>query len=135
MLDGELARQQRLKTALAADPKTSAWIAQEHLFQNYKQLQFFDTLALYFNRTHPSERVAQTFQHVPLNAREDASVTICPRAPGVYELSPYPFAADGAEFAFAGRSIAPGQHRDRGGWASLLRESPTTWESFRLTAA
>jgi hypothetical protein len=133
MLDGEIARQERLKAALAADAQGSAWIAQEHLFQNYKQLQFFDTLALYFNRTHPSERVAQTFEHVPLNAREDASITIQPRAPGVYELSPYPFAAEGAEFAFAGRPIRPGQGRS--GWASVLSETPTRWESFRLTAA
>jgi hypothetical protein len=134
MLDGELARQQRLKAALAADPQTAALVAEPRLFQNYKQLQFFDTLALYFNRTHRSERVEQTFGHVPLNAREDVEVTIRPRAPGVYELSPYPFAAAGAEFAFAGRPIAPGQNRG-GSWSALLRQTPTVWECFRLTAA
>ncbi len=133
MLDGELARQQRLKAVLAAEPQTAALVDEPRLFQNYKQLQFFDTLALYFNRTHASERVEQTFKHVPLNARDDVDVTIRPRAGGVYELAPYPFAADGAEFAFAGRPIVPGQHRG-GGWASLLRQTPTTWECFRLTA-
>lgn len=134
MLDGELARQRRLKAQLAADPLTAALIDEPRLFQSYKQLQFFDTLALYFNRTHPRERVEQTFTHVPLNAGEDVDVTIRPRAPGVYELSPYPFAAAGAEFAFAGRPISPGQHRG-GSWAPVLRGTPTTWENFRLTAA
>ena len=68
MLDGELERQKRLKTELTQDSKTSGWIEDKRLFQNYKQLQFFDTLALYFNRTHPSERGEVTFEHVPLNA-------------------------------------------------------------------
>src|SRR5215468_2238273 len=72
MLDDELARQARLKAELAQDPKTSAWIEDKRLFQNYKQLQFFDTLALYFNRTHPRERGEVTFEHVPLSGEQDA---------------------------------------------------------------
>ena len=135
MLAGELDRQQRLKAELAKDPSTAGWLEQDHLFQNYKQLQFFDTLALYFNRIHPSERVEQRFEHVPRNAREDVAVTIRPREKGVYEIAPYPFAADSAELAFAGRLIEPGQHKKRGGWSSALRSSPTRWESFRLVAA
>src|SRR5262245_50074960 len=65
MLDDEIDRQKRLKAELAQDPKTSAWIEDKRLFQNYKQLQFFDTLALYFNRTHPRERGEVKFEHVP----------------------------------------------------------------------
>src|SRR5262245_22458449 len=57
MLDGEIDRQKRLKAELAQDPKTSAWIADRRLFQKYKKLQFFDTLALYFNRTNSRDRV------------------------------------------------------------------------------
>ncbi len=111
------------------------WIEEKHLFQNYRQLQFFDTLALYFNRTHPSQRGAQKFEHVPLNARQDVDVTVRPREPGSYEVSPYPFAADAAEFAFAGRFIEPRQHQSGNGWSSVLRKLPTQWESFRLLAA
>ncbi len=54
MLAGELERQKRLKAEIANDPETSSWLDERHVFQNYKQLQFVDTLALYFNRTHPS---------------------------------------------------------------------------------
>jgi Protein of unknown function (DUF3891) len=133
MLDGELNRQKRLKAEIALDPQMAGWLEEGHLFQNYKQLQFFDTLALYFNRTHPSERAEQKFEHVPLNARQDLSITVRPREPGVYEMSPYPFAANSAEFAFAGRLIEPRQRS--AGWSSVLRETPTQWESFRLVAA
>jgi len=62
------------------------------------------------------------------------NVTIRPRQPGIYEVSPYPFAANAAEFAFAGRLIEPRQHQDGAGWPSVLRAAPTRWESFRLVA-
>jgi hypothetical protein len=134
MLDGELDRQNRLKAEIAKDPQTSDWLDERHVFQNYKQLQFFDTLALYFNRTHPSERGEAKFEHVPLNAQQDTTVAIRPREPGVYELSPHPFAAE-AEFAYAGRFVEPRQHEKNGGWTAVLSATPTVWENFRLVAA
>ena len=96
------------------------------------QLQFFDTLALYFNRVHPGGRGETTFEHVPLDAEQDVTITIRPGQPGVYELSPYPFAATSPEFAFAGRFIEPGQHEKNGGWRKVLAAAPTVWETFRL---
>jgi hypothetical protein len=132
MLEGEINRQTRLKAEIAREPQATAWLEEKHLFQNYKQLQFFDTLALYCNRVHPDERAEQRFEHVPLNAGQDMSITIRPRDPGVYEMSPYPFAANFAEFAFAGRFIEPRQ--GHAGWSAALRETPTVWESFRLVA-
>jgi hypothetical protein len=134
MLEGELTRQKRLKDGLAQDKKTALWLDEPHLFQNYKQLQFFDTLALYFNRIHPSERGEIKYEHVPVNAKEDVSVTIRPQSPGVYSLSPYPFSAQGAAFAYAGRLIEPGQQDGRDSWTGALAEAPTVWESFRLVA-
>jgi hypothetical protein len=135
MLDGELDRQKRLKAELGRDPETSALIEEKRLFQNYKQLQFFDTLAQYFNRTHPSERGEVTFDHVPLSAEHDTTIAVRPHGPGVYELSPFPFAADSAEYAYAGRLIEPGQHERNGGWSSVLAEAPTVWERVRLVRA
>jgi Protein of unknown function (DUF3891) len=133
MLKGELDRQQYLKAQLAADLEASAWLEEKHLFQNYKQLQFADTLALYFNRTHPSERSETSFEHVPMSGQEDTKVKMRPRGEGVYELSPYPLAAK-AEFAYAGRRIRPRQHEVSGDWTAVLREAPTVWETFRLVA-
>jgi hypothetical protein len=135
MLDHEIARQKRLKAELAGERETSSWIEEKHLFQNYKQLQFCDTLALYFHRIHPQQRKQEVFAHVPVNASEDASITIRPREAGLYALSPFPFAADGAEFAFAGRRVSADGNRNGGSWTPVLQAAPTRWESFRLVAA
>jgi len=134
MLDTELARQARLKAALAADTTTAGWIAEAKLFQSYKQLQFFDTLALHFNRVHPSERREARFTHVPASAGEDVTVTVRPVEAGVYAVSPYPFGSEGAEFSYAGRRISPGEGEGRGGWPGVLRRAATVWERVRLVA-
>ena len=134
MLDGELARQKRLKAEVGRDAELSERLKENKLFQNYKQLQFIDTLALYFNRVHPGERRQQVFEHVPRSADTDATVTIEPREPGVYALLPFPFACDGAQFGFAGRRIRPGGNEQKGGWTQTLRRAPTEWECFRLVA-
>ena len=134
MLAGELERQRALKSDLAKTPDGAAWIEERQLFQNYKQLQFCDTLALYFNRVHPSERGEQVFEHVPVSKNQDATVTIRPHGGGAYAMTPFPFAAAGSTFAFAGRPISPGQHLREGGWPSVLAKAPTEWESFRLVA-
>jgi len=132
MLAGELERQQRLRERIEKDPRMTSWLDRETLFQNYKQLQFIDTLALYFNRIHRDERAAQTFEHVPLDAHEDTEVTIRPREPGVYDLAPFPFAPHAAEFAYAGRRIKAHEDETGGGWPKVLKETPTEWENFRL---
>src|SRR6516225_7576157 len=38
MLDGELARHQRLKEEIGKDGRTSGWLDEKKIFQNYKQL-------------------------------------------------------------------------------------------------
>ncbi len=106
-LDGELARQERLREELARRPETAAWIEEKRLFQNYKQLQFFDTLALYFNRVHEGAREEAAFPHVPVTADEDVAVAIRPAGNGTYELSPYPFGDDPLEVSFEGRWLSP----------------------------
>jgi len=134
MLEGELHRQERLKGGLAKDPEAKGWLEENHVFQNYKHLQFFDTLALYFNRTHPQARGEQKFEHVPLNEQQDVTISIRPRSPDLYEISPYPFAASGAEFAYAGRYIVAHGRDTEEDWSTILKQTPTQWERFRLVA-
>jgi hypothetical protein len=132
MLDGELARQQKLKADLARDREAVPFLTESKIFQNYKALQFVDTLALYFNRVHPVQRVGQTFEHVPLSEREDTQVTIKPIGNNTYSLSPFPLETNGAEYGFSGRPITPAD--GEGGWAAALQALPTRWEIFRLVA-
>jgi hypothetical protein len=134
MLAGELERQKDLKARLADDPAIAPWLEPAHLFQNYKQLQFFDTLALYFNRADEDARGKQTFRGVPVSAHKDVDIVISPAEPGVYSLSPYPFAQSPAEFSFSGRYIAaarPGEERD---WQPVLKNAKVERQLFTLVA-
>lgn len=134
MLEGEIRRQKALKEKLAADPEAAAWCSDAHLFQNYKQLQFFDTLALYFNRTHEGAREEMSFAHVPLSSASDVTVTIVPRERGVYALSPYPFADDPTEFSFAGRYIAPLSRGVARSWRATLDAARVERQRITLVA-
>jgi hypothetical protein len=132
MLADELERQTRLKAKLGDATETANWIEEGRLFQNYKLLQFCDLLAIYFNTTHPEQRAEQIFTHVPMSRDLDVTIAISPKSPGVYALSPFPFAVNDTEFAFAGRSVFPGQHEREGGWSAVLARTPIEWETFRL---
>ncbi len=130
MLNGEMARQERLKAELAADPETAPWIEEAHLMQNYKQLQFFDTLALYFNTQHEADRGERTFEHVPSSAGEDVTITVRPAGDGVYHVSPYPFTDDPLRLSFSGRPVVADPDRESIDLAAITTEG----QAITLTA-
>jgi hypothetical protein len=132
MLDREIARQDALRAALAANPATAPWIEDAHLFQNYKQLQFFDTLALYFNCTPAGQRQPTSFSHVPMNDRVDAEIRLTPRDDGSYAFSPFPFAEDGATLHFEGRYLAP--VADGPDVRAALERAPLATQTVRFVA-
>jgi len=103
LLDAELARQERLKSVLAADPDTAPWVEERALMRNYKFLQFMDTLALYFNLRHAGDRSEEIFVHVPVSEDEDAEVTVIPLGDDRYSVAPFPFAGDALEVRCKGR--------------------------------
>ncbi len=135
MLEGEQRRRERLTERLAADPETRPWVADRHKFQNYKQLQFFDTLALYFNMNHARERSRVSFQHVPLNAGEDVTVTIEPGDDRRYVLKLYPFSTDPFEVSFRGRNMTPIAAGNKRSAAEILDAIPFAEEKVTLVAA
>ncbi len=77
------------------------------LFQNYKQLQFFDTMSLYFHLRHAGERGAETYVHVPLTAEADTTVALKKIDDRVYSLDPFPFAGDRLTITCRGRYVMP----------------------------
>ncbi len=133
MLDKEMERQERIKAELKNDPETATWIDENHLMQNYKQLQFFDTLALYFNCVEESERQEACYSHIPMSATEDTNVDIEPIGPGKYALKPFPFDQDGIEMTFSGRYLAPVDSGDS--VKDKLDAKPTTTQTILLVAA
>ena len=76
MLQHELARQDRLKKQLSDDAEMRPFVAEKELFHNYKLLQFFDTLSLYFNVTHEEARKETQFLNVPMKVGKDIKIQI-----------------------------------------------------------
>lgn len=133
MLDGELARQERLRAELEADPATAAWAGEDAVFCAYKQLQFFDTFSLYCHMQPPGARGDATFDHVPTGTTADVSISVQERPGAVYRLDPYPFDADGLEFFTEGRYLLPAE--PGADLATVLAATPVERQTVTLVAA
>ncbi len=107
MLAHELARQERLKADLRAESDLAPLAEENVIFHNYKLLQFFDTLALYFHLKHAGHREEATFINVPRGIDDDVSLTISPHDDGSYRLTPWPFAGSDLTVSVEGRMMAP----------------------------
>ncbi len=103
LLDGELERQARLKDKLSKNSETATWIEENNLIRNYKLLQFFDTLALYFNLRHSREHKVETFIHVPKTSNIDVEIKIQPVGKNHYMIDPFPFKERPLEVGCEGR--------------------------------
>ena len=131
MLDVELARQARLKKQLSDEGKAE-WVTEEFLFHNYKLLQFFDTLALYFHMAHAEAREEAEFLNVPKGVADDVTVTIRPVGAGSYSLAPFPFKESGQTFRYQGRMMRP---QPAGiDLKALWQTIDPTWEEVTLVA-
>jgi hypothetical protein len=136
MLANELARQERLKAQLATNPSTASFVRDNKLLQNYKLLQFFDTLALYFNLYHATERGEQEYVHVPLDAETDATLMLRRVSDDVYSLSPFPFAGERIKLVCPGRYTRPfPEGFDESKVGAVLKSLPTDTQTYNLLAA
>lgn len=135
ILDGEISRQNRLKELLAAASDTKSWVEENRLLQNYKLLQFCDTLALYFNLRHATDRKKEIYIHVPQSRTTDTSVTVTPLSNGVYEFSPYPFAGDSLEVSCKGRYFkALNDDQQPDALAALIERLPVKEQIHKFVA-
>lgn len=133
MLSGEIERQNRLKDEVAGNGERRDWVDEAHVVQNYKQLQFFDTLALYFHLRHQDERAEEVFINVPISAERDAMVTVTPKGDGVYALDPFPFAGDRLEVTCSGRYLTPyGEGEAPDDLAAALDALPAASQTYTL---
>ena len=104
MLAYEIARQSRLKTALASSFLNDDKV----IFNAYKFLQFIDACALYFNMNPAGQRGQARFLHVPLSIDEDIDIAVSEVDSGRYRFRPYPFSQDSLDLYFEGRDLTPG---------------------------
>jgi hypothetical protein len=80
---------ERWKAEVASDPDTAEWVEEDRLWTNYRLLQVFDMLSLYFCLGIDA-RIALT--NVPVTNSDSATVTIEPLGGGRHTLDPYPLA-------------------------------------------
>lgn len=131
MLAHEEQRQARLTETLRTAADTRDKVSEDRLMQAYKQLQFFDTLALYFNRAHEGARTEAQFPHVPKSATSDADITVTPLDDGTYRVAPWPFAGERLTVEFEGRYMTPEAGRER---SSVAADLPVEAQSVTLIA-
>lgn len=132
LLAHEKARQERLRIRLSDDPVMAQYVFEEALFHNYKLLQLFDTLALYFNCTHEAARGRASFAHVPRRRGQDVTLAVERVDAGVYRVDPWPFCKPRLTFGCAGRFVEP--QPPRSDVARLLATLPIEHETFTLVA-
>ena len=130
MLEGEEQRQSRLRAELDEQQGATSGTRPEEIFRSYKLLQFFDTLALYFNCTPEGARAATSFSHVPRNLAEDTEVAVEPLGDGAYRLVPWPFDVDEVSLSYSGCELLPESAGEELGW--LLRDTEETHQSVVL---
>ncbi|HEY7244534.1 MAG TPA: DUF3891 family protein [Xanthobacteraceae bacterium] len=134
-LAGELQRQERLTSLVAANSESRSWVEPSRLMQNYKQLQFFDTLGLYFHLRQEAERAEEVYIHVPKSAEADATVTLRPLGQGRYSLTPFPFAKDKFKVVCRGRYVRPfAQSQTPADLGAALRAMPADSQTYVLVA-
>ena len=132
-LASEIERQKRLKSLVAADSATRSWVESPHLMQNYKQLQFFDTLTLYFHLRHETERAEEVYIHVPKSADVDETITVRPLGKGRYSLNPFPFAGDTLKVVCRGRYVRPfPEDQPPADLGAALRSMPADSQTYVL---
>jgi hypothetical protein len=107
LLATELARQDRLRERLSSDATTAAWVDDTALFSNYKLLQFFDTLALYFNCAPDAWRRRTEFRNVPRAPGDDVTIAVEHAGVGRYRVTPYPFDSAELTVTCSGRRLTP----------------------------
>jgi hypothetical protein len=131
----ELARQKRLKAELASNPETAAWADEKLIMQGYKLLQFFDTLALYFNLYHAGERSEQDYICVPMNLEADETLKLRKLSDQVYSLAPFPFVGDRLKLVCMGRYMKPlPQGFDHSKVGLLLKSLPMDTQGIEIVA-
>jgi len=130
MLNAELERQARLKEQLSSKAESASWVDEAALMNNYKLLQFFDTLSLYFHMTHVEARSESKFLHVPDGKGTDYTLNIKPAGDGVYALTPFPFKGESIEVFAEGRYLsAQPQGTD---FKTIFANTPKEKQVYRL---
>lgn len=133
MLKHEMQRQMFLTSVCAERPDSGHHVGEEQVMHNYKLLQFFDTLSIYFHMRHPSLLTEQTFTNVPRTVGDDVTVTVKPLGDNRFSMSPWPFVKDTVKATCEGRYLAP--QPDEAGMRAAFAAAPVLPQTYVLVPA
>jgi hypothetical protein len=128
---GQLAvRQQALRQRLAASPVPARLLEEGHVWANYKLLQIFDRLSLYFC-TRPPRPL--TLQPAPADHYgRDAALALEPLGGPAVRVSPWPFDVSSLSVRVRASVVPDRAYRDDADFRAAFAAAPVTELRFEL---
>jgi hypothetical protein len=131
ILDRLRSQEQDFRARLQARGEYAEFLAEPHLWADYKLLQVFDRLSLYFCMAPPH---TFTLGPVPLEAGAEAELHLGPRGGSEVAIRPYPFDADPLAVAVPARVVADRDYTDDEDFRAALAAAPAAELRFELRA-
>lgn len=88
-----------------AKPETASWVTGDRLWANYRLVQIFDQLSLYFCLGKTSQEIP--FTNVPVDDTESVDIVVRPLGDDVFSLNPYPLSAIPVRVVLDARAVMP----------------------------
>lgn len=130
---GELQQQQEmLRRDLPAQGIPASWLEDRRLWCNYKLLQMYDRLSLYFCTAPP--RPLQ-LGPAPLDYEGgETQFTLTPLTERIVAISPYPFNRSPLPFTVSARLVPDSDYDSDAAFRSIFAEAPVTELRFEFCA-
>ena len=112
---------------------------ENELWYNYRALQIYDLLSLYFccdGNTGENEFKEYTIApiRVTYESNEEVELRITPNGSGSVKMEPYPFDLDPLQVAVRARVVSPAEEKSEEACIERYHKAPRKLLTFRLTA-
>ena len=129
----ESKQQEYKKTLAAANPKF-----EDELAYNYRALQIFDLLSLYFCCDgYVAENEFKEYTIAPIriayDSNEEAELKITPKGPGAVKMTPFPFDASPLKFSVRTRLMTPAKGQTAEAGLEAYQKAPRQLLTFEIS--
>lgn len=129
----ESKQQEYKKTLAAANPKF-----EDELAYNYRALQIFDLLSLYFCCDgYVAENEFKEYTIAPIriayDSNEEAELKITPKGPGAVKMTPFPFDASPLTFSVRTRLMTPAKGQTAEAGLEAYQKAPRQLLTFEIS--
>jgi hypothetical protein len=129
------AKQEQYKTTLAAENPAF----EDELWHNYRTLQIFDLLSLYFCCDgYASEKEFKEYTIAPIriayDSKEETELKITPNGPNSVKMTPYPFDESPLQFSVRARLMTPAKGQSAEAGLEAYQKAPRQLLTFEVNA-